>query len=110
MESNGSMEQGNPSRSNRDQVVSILREHAGELKETGIVRLSLFGSVARGEPGNDVDLMAEFDTSRSLTLLDMVGLENKLSELLGAPVDLAPAKMLKEQVRERAEREAVLAF
>ncbi len=104
------MQRRNPLQSNKDRVVSILREHARELREAGIVRLSLFGSVARGEPGNDVDLMAEFDTSRHLTLLDMVGLENKLAELLGAPVDLAPAKMLKEPVRERAAREAVVAF
>jgi predicted nucleotidyltransferase len=95
---------------NREQVVAILREHEPELKEAGIVTLSLFGSVARGEPANDVDLMAEFDSSRHLTLLDMVGLENNLADLLGVPVDLAPVKMLKERVRERASREAVVAF
>ncbi len=95
---------------NREQVVAILREHEPELKEAGIVTLSLFGSVARGEPGNDVDLVAEFDASRHLSLLDMVGLENRLADLLGVPVDLTSAKMLKERVRERASREAVLAF
>ena len=95
---------------NSERVVAILRQHEPELKAAGIIRLSLFGSVARGEPGNDVDLTAEFDASRHLTLLDMVGLENKLAALLGVPVDLAPARMLTEPVRERAAREAVLAF
>jgi predicted nucleotidyltransferase len=94
----------------KEQVIAKLRAHEQELKGAGIVRLSLFGSVARGEAGNDVDLMAEFDASKRLSLLDMVGLENRLADILGVPVDLAPAKMLKEPVRERAAREAVLAF
>ena len=94
----------------REQVIATLRAHQQELKACGIVRLSLFGSVARGERGNDVDLMAEFDVSRQFSLLDMVGLENRLADILGVPVDLAPAKSLKDGIRERVTREAVLAF
>lgn len=67
-------------------------------------------SMARGERGNDVDLMAEFDTSKRLTLPDIAGLEIRLAEIVGMPVDLAPAKMLKEPIRAKAAREAVLAF
>ncbi len=33
---------------NRDQVIAKLREHEPELKAAGIVRLAVFGSVARG--------------------------------------------------------------
>ena len=74
--------------------------------------MRLHGSVARGEQSarSDVDLIAEFDTEKRLSLLDMAGLENRLAEMLGVPVDLSPAKMLREQIRESAEREAVLAF
>lgn len=97
---------------NREQVIAKLREHEPELKSAGIVRLSLFGSVARGEASaqSDVDLMAEFDTSKQFSLLDMVALENRLVDILGVAVDLATAKTLKNGVRERAVREAVLAF
>ncbi len=94
----------------RESVIRILREHEQELKRAGVVRLSLFGSVARGESGRDVDLLAEFDTTRSLSLLDMAGIEYRLSELLGIPVDLASAKMLKRPVAQRAAHEAVLVF
>lgn len=94
----------------REQVIATLRQHEQELRASGIVRLSVFGSVARGERGNDVDLMAEFDASRQFSLLDMVGFENRLSHILGAPVDLAPAGSLKEGIRERPAREAIAAF
>ena len=55
-----------------------LREFEPELKAAGITRLSLFGSVARGDSSSesDVDLMAEFDPARQFSLLDLVHLEN----------------------------------
>ena len=93
-------------------VIAKLREHEPELKAAGIVRLSLFGSVARGEgtAQSDVDLMAEFDAARKYTVLDRVHLENQIADLLGAKVDLAHTPMLRDGIRERAAREAVLVF
>lgn len=93
-------------------VIAKLREYEPELKAAGIVGLSVFGSVARGEASSDsdVDLMAEFDSSKQFSLLDMVRLENRLAEILGVRVDLTAARALKDRIRERATREAVLAF
>src|SRR5688572_13270017 len=76
---------------NKALVIARLREHEPELKAAGIARLFLFGSVARGDGGNDVDLMAEFDESRRLTLFDKAGLEVRLAEILDVPVDLCGA-------------------
>lgn len=96
----------------RDDVITKLREHAPELKAAGIVHLRLHGSLARGTAtaASDIDLIAEFDRSKQLSLLDMVGLENRLSDLLGARVDLSPEHTLKPPVAQRAANEAVLAF
>lgn len=96
----------------RSTVLTKLREYEPELKAAGIVRLSIFGSVARDEASSDsdVDLIAEFDPARQFSILDMVGLENRLADILGAQVDLTPARAMRERVRQRAEREAVLAF
>ena len=93
-------------------VVAKLREHASELKAEGIVHLRLHGSVARGDEtaASDVDLIADFDLSRRFSLLDMVRIERRLGEMLGVPVDLSPSRALKDAVRQRAAREAVLAF
>jgi len=93
-------------------VIQRLREHEAELKAAGILRLSLFGSVARGDASSesDVDLMAEFDPAKQFSLLQMVGLENRLADILGVRVDLTPARALQDRIRERVAREAVLAF
>jgi predicted nucleotidyltransferase len=93
-------------------VIQTLRQHEPELRAAGIVHLGLFGSVARGEasPQSDVDLMAEFDRSKRLTLVSLVRIENRLSDLLGVKVDLAKADAMREPVRERAIREAIRAF
>ena len=60
--------------------------------------------------GTKLDVIAEFDPGRRLSLVDMVAIENRLTDLLGVRVDLSPAKTLKEPVRNKAKREAVLAF
>jgi predicted nucleotidyltransferase len=54
--------------------------------------------------------MGDFDRAKGLTLFDMAGLETRLGDILGTRVDLADRRMLKEPVRARAEREAVVAF
>ncbi len=95
---------------NREDVIARLRDYEPELKAAGIARLSLFGSVARGETGNDVDLVAEFEESRKPSLIQLVGLENRLSDLLGCKVDLSQKASLKPRVRASVEREAILAF
>jgi predicted nucleotidyltransferase len=97
---------------NRDEVISKLRAHEAELKAAGILRLSVFGSVARGENSarSDVDLLADFDKSRRYTLLTMGRLETRLADLLGTSVDLSSPEWLIEPVSERARREAVVAF
>lgn len=96
----------------KSSVIETLRQHEPELRAAGIVHLRLFGSVARGEESaqSDVDLMADFDRSKRLTLFDMARLEGRLSDLLGGKVDLSPAQSMKERVRARVLREAVHAF
>ncbi|MGA7857191.1 MAG: nucleotidyltransferase family protein [Terracidiphilus sp.] len=93
-------------------VIVILRNHASELKAAGVVHLRVFGSVARGEdsPGSDVDLLADFDRSRQITLVSAGRIQSRLTQLLGVNVDLSSPDWLREPVRKRVLREAVLAF
>lgn len=97
---------------NREQVLAKLRDHGQALKEAGVVHLSLFGSTAREDrgPESDVDLLAAFDESRRLSLLDLIHIENQIADLLGYPVDLIEERTLKPGVRQNIETEAVRAF
>ena len=97
---------------NREHVLTRLRIHQQELRQAGVMRLAVFGSVARGDntADSDVDLMGDFDRSKGLNLFDMVGLESLLSEIVGTRVELFDRQMLKQPVRLRAVREAVVAF
>ena len=59
---------------------------------------------------SDVDLLAAFDSSRSLSTLDVVAIQLKIAGLLGRPVDLSEEGMLKPRVKLRVDPEAVRAF
>ncbi len=97
---------------NKEQVIAKLREHEAELKAVGIVRLAVFGSVARGDnsPQSDIDLLADFDKTKHYTLLTMGRIENRLADLLGTRVDLSSPEWLKESIRNQVLREAAVAF
>lgn len=77
-----------------------------------MVRLSVFGSTARGDgrPDSDIDLLASFDESRRLSILDLVGIELRIAGLLGRPVDLVEEGTLRPRVQRSVEAESVRAF
>jgi predicted nucleotidyltransferase len=93
-------------------VIEILRHHESELKAAGIMHIRVFGSVARDEASSksDVDLLADFDKSRRMTLIDVGSLQSRLSTLLGEQVDLSSPEWMREPVRSKALNEAVIAF
>ena len=95
-----------------DDVLAILREHEPELRAGGIKRLSLFGSVARGEEGpeSDVDLAVELDPEAHIGLARLVGLEQRIAELVGRKVDLLPEPIEKARLRANVNRDRRLAF
>jgi len=97
----------------REDVIATLREHEPELKAAGAEHLFLHGSYARGtaiRELSDVDVIADFDRSRKLSLIGRVYLENRLTDILGVKADLADRAMLRTEVLERAQRESVLVF
>lgn len=81
----------------------ILRLASGR----GARKVRLFGSVARGESGPeiDVDFLVEFEPGRSL--LDYGDLIADLEQLLACKVDVVSERGLRPRFRDRVLQEAV---
>lgn len=94
------------------EVIETLRSRQQMLERAGVVRLSLFGSVARNEAGpeSDIDLAAELDTEAEFDLIDLVRLERQFGELFGRPVQILTEPIRKERLRNNVERDRIRAF
>lgn len=95
-----------------ERVIAALRTHEAELRDAGVRRLSLFGSVARGDGAadSDVDLAAEFDPDVRMDLFRFIALERRIAEIIGCRVDLLPEPIEKPRLRANVERDRWLAF
>jgi len=82
----------------RRELYDVLRRH-------GVTNPEIFGSAARGDDheGSDVDMLVDFPPGTSI--IDIIGVQHELEDLLGVPVDLVPRSGLKERVRARAAKD-----
>ena len=73
----------------------------------GVRVIGIFGSYTRGEQKkrSDIDLLAEIE--KPISLLELVGAEIYLSEVLEAKVDLVPKEDIREELREKILQETV---
>ena len=86
-------------KSRREEILRIAARH-------GASNVRVFGSVARGEAGenSDIDLLVDLEKGRSL--LDRVGLMVELEDLLGRKVDVVTEQGLYWLLRRRILKEA----
>jgi predicted nucleotidyltransferase len=93
----------------RARVVMALRQQAPKLRGLGSTRLSLFGSMARGDtdPNSDIDLLVELDPQSHFSLFELVDLQDDLQDLLGRPAHVAFASKLRPWLRDEILQEAI---
>lgn len=84
----------------REQLQAIAAAH-------GATNPRVFGSVARGDDGPDSDVDVLVDLPPDAGLFTLLQLEDELSRLLGARVDVIPNTALRPQLRADVERDAV---
>ena len=82
---------------------AIITDHLPALNkiihENDVEYLALYGSFARGEqkPDSDLDLLVSFKKRKGL--FDLIGLQNKLSDLFDVKVDLLTRHSLSKYVK-----------
>jgi len=75
----------------------------------GIETVFLFGSVARGDAGPQSDVDVFFDRRPSMGW-EIVGIYERLAELIGGKVDVVDRLGLHPRLKKRIEAEAVRVF
>jgi len=100
----------------RDHVMAALRAHEPEFRSVGVLSMSLFGSVARGEAmaDSDIDLAVRLSGAFSHGGFDYFGhldeLETRLMQILGRKVDVVEEPVRKERLQKEIDKDRVFAF
>jgi predicted nucleotidyltransferase len=99
----------------RDRVIAALKAHEQELRSAGVLSVSLFGSVARGEePAHDVDVAVRLGEGFSAPGLDyfrrLGEIEGRLSGILGCKVDIVEEPARKKRFQAEIDRDRAVAF
>lgn len=93
---------------NRQLALELLTEHKALLSNRfGVIKLALFGSVARDSATDrsDVDVLVSFDGPA--TSSRYFGVQFYLEDLFGCPVDLVTDKALRAELRPFVSRDAI---
>ena len=88
------------------QILECLRVHRDRLAELGVLSLSVFGSVARGEsrPESDVDFLVEFNGPA--TFDRYMQLKFFLEDVLNRRIDLLTRQGIRPELRSFIEQDA----
>jgi predicted nucleotidyltransferase len=100
----------------RADALAVLKAHEPELRAAGVLSVSVFGSVARGEQGTDSDVdvavrLADDFADGGLDYfyrLEQLGL--RLARLLGQTVDVVAEPARTERFQREIDRDRALAF
>jgi uncharacterized protein len=87
----------------------IIIDHLKPLKPQ---RIGIFGSYARNENtiDSDLDILVALDYSIRPTLLDIIGVEQQLTKVLGIKVDLVTEKSLNSYILPYVEKDLAIIF
>ncbi len=84
-----------------DEIKDILNKHRDELREKyKITEIGIFGSYIRAEQKKESDLDVLVEFSEPVSLLDLIGAENYISDLIGRKVDLVPREDIRPELKQ----------
>lgn len=86
----------------REEILETIKE---VLKRYGIKKARLFGSFARGEPFNDIDIL--IDPPKGFGFFDLCKMADEMEERLKVKVDIVTVGGLSKYIKPYVEKEAV---
>ncbi|WP_377846732.1 nucleotidyltransferase family protein [Bosea sp. UC22_33] len=95
----------------QDELKQRILAKRPDLRARGVSHMALFGSRARGDArqDSDIDLMIEVDDP-GFSLIDLVGIQQDLSEDIGLPVQITMRRSLPERLADNIRNETVELF
>lgn len=91
-----------------DEIRTTIKQQGDILaRKYGVAVVSVYGSYVRNEQGADSDLDLLAEVLRPISLLEIVGAEIYLGEILGVKVDLVLRRDVRKELRETILAEAV---
>ena len=94
----------------KEEILAKLKEIKPTLSENFYIKnLGLFGSYVREENSHssDIDILIEYDESKSFSLFTIIALEDFLTKLFNAKVDLVNKKSIKPDLKDCILKEVV---
>jgi len=93
--------------------VNITEDQIADFCQTNhIKKFAFYGSVLRDDfrPDSDIDVLVEFEPNQPIGLMEVVGMERRLSELIGRKVDLRTPKDLSRYFRDEVVAKAEVLY
>ena len=80
------------------------------LKSQGASKISIFGSYARNDhsPESDLDIMVDFSDRKSL--IDLIGMEQELSDMIGIKVDLLTERSISPYILDEIRKDIAVVY
>lgn len=90
-----------------EKVSQILKEHEAELEQHSVKSLAVFGSVARGEAGEDSDIDVLVEFRQTVGLFEFIRLKAYLEKITQNRIDLVTPDALHPAMRDEILCEAI---
>lgn len=96
----------------REKLLAELRNLKRELEREGVTHVALFGSRARRDnrPDSDVDLLIDIDEARKFSLIDLVGVAQKVEDRIGLPANVFMRRSLEPDFEASLHHEQIRVF
>ncbi len=91
----------------QETVIRVLKEHLKEIRSFKVLKISIFGSVARNQekPNSDIDVLIKFDGPASFD--QYMDLKFFLEDLFDRKVDLVTENAIRPEIQKYVEKDLI---